>query len=75
MGLDTKIMIVGSLEEEKYRNTHFPFIRAVSVKLGVDEIFSSLTSLIYVAQTSCAYQRVWKHVRQIYQVSKILYHE
>ena len=52
MGLDTKIMVVGGLEEEKCQNTHFPLIQAISVKLGVDEIFSSLTSLIYVAQTS-----------------------
>ena len=75
MGLDTKIMIVVGLEEEKCQNTHFPPIQAISVKLGVDEIFSSLASLIYVAQTSCAYQRAWKHVRQLYQVSKTLYHE
>ena len=52
IGLDTKIIIVGGLEEEKCKNTHFPLIQAISVKFGVDEIFLSLTSLIYVAQTS-----------------------
>ena len=50
IGFYTKIMIVGSPEEEKCQNTHFPFMRIVSVKLGVDEMFSSLTSLIFVAQ-------------------------
>ena len=50
--LDTKIMIMRGPEVEIEQNMYFHYYQGVYVNLGVDEMFSSLTSLIYVAQTS-----------------------
>ena len=75
IGFDTKIMIVGGPEVKKCQNTYFHCDRGFYVNLGVDEMYTSLTSLVFVTQIIETYQRVRKHVRQIYQVSKILYHQ
>ena len=75
IGFDTKIMIVGGPEVKKCQNKYFNCDRGFYVNLGVDEMYTSLTSLVFVTQIIETYQRVRKHVRQIYQVSKILYHQ
>ena len=43
-------MIVGGLEEEKCQNTHLSSDSIVYVNLGVDEMYLSPTSLIFVTQ-------------------------
>ena len=50
IGLDTKNMIVGGLEEEKCQNTHFSSDSIVYINLGVDEMYLSPTSLIFVTK-------------------------
>ena len=50
IGFDTKIMIVGGPEVKKCQNTYFHYDRGFYVNLGVDEMFASLTSLIFVTQ-------------------------